>query len=585
MPFPVANAIVDTVNYRLDLNAVVSDSTFYSTQDYYSLIQDLFDEQGTNSLAGAMRLKNPMASRGQFDFVITNKWYITQRLIKHLKGGSISTNGYTNEIYTLSFNASGYTNAVTSDIGKTVVSGANSGKLVDYDNSRRVWKVRSPGVTWGNSLAVTITSGTGAGTTKASGGSLTGEDLHANFYTVGDTVSGNKYFLLGGTIYDGTGWFGSGNSGSGNIHLDILATVKEAGVIIGSSPRVFSRNQYETFDWAEADISGGGRTPIPLATQLDLNNTTAYSTLANYVHTSQGGTGTLGQIKIDFGSYTADINTDNTNESYEARLDVNNQTLQTAYEASKYIVSRGQSSVTIDGVPASVYVSADPSYTPVKSAPFGTFAGGKLFAARGLYPINLQSVDASNYQLVDSNGNPISPPKFVSCTISGLQSGLSVTAYRAKLTDSTEVDPSLYTLATGNNSGGSVLTVQQTIAADTPSTGKIRIVNPATQSEDSYSYTGYNRVAKTFTLSSTLTRNYANTETAYIGYIDTIASGSSVSVAVQYEPTRVGQFVVINVRKGADGFKMQPFTISTPFTETGIAVPATVNEDPVNTNS
>jgi hypothetical protein len=64
----------------------------------------------------------------------------------------------------LYFKSSGYTGCVASDIGKTVVADAfDLGPLVYYDNSAKVWIVTSSGSA-AIDAAVTITSGTGAGT-------------------------------------------------------------------------------------------------------------------------------------------------------------------------------------------------------------------------------------------------------------------------------------------------------------------------------------------------------------------------------------------------------------------------------------
>ena len=68
----------------------------------------------------------------------------------------------------IQFDAAGYTNAIDSDIGKTVVQGTHDGVLLGFDNTARIWWV-DPTV-WntdtfnGSGAAVTITTGTGAGT-------------------------------------------------------------------------------------------------------------------------------------------------------------------------------------------------------------------------------------------------------------------------------------------------------------------------------------------------------------------------------------------------------------------------------------
>lgn len=59
-----------------------------------------------------------------------------------------------------------YTNAVESDVGKTVVQGANNGVLQAYNNTTKTWWV-TKGVGTIIAGATTITTGTGAGTSTA----------------------------------------------------------------------------------------------------------------------------------------------------------------------------------------------------------------------------------------------------------------------------------------------------------------------------------------------------------------------------------------------------------------------------------
>ena len=70
----------------------------------------------------------------------------------------------------VTFQASGYTNAVQSDIGKTVTRGGSTGILAGYDNTNRFWWI-IPTVfgtdTFASFGSATIGSGTGAGTSTA----------------------------------------------------------------------------------------------------------------------------------------------------------------------------------------------------------------------------------------------------------------------------------------------------------------------------------------------------------------------------------------------------------------------------------
>jgi len=67
---------------------------------------------------------------------------------------------------------------------------------------------------------------------------------------------------------------------------------------------------------------------------------------------------------------------------------------------------------------------ADPvgTITAYKTAPFGTFAGGTFFGARGVWITNYDLADSNNFELIDSNGTPQSPPLVVVLTVNGVKS-------------------------------------------------------------------------------------------------------------------------------------------------------------------
>lgn len=70
----------------------------------------------------------------------------------------------------VTFNSAGYTNAVVGDIGKTVAGTNSNGTLLAYNNTDRVWVVAptASSDTFPAGVAVTIPTGTGAGTTASS---------------------------------------------------------------------------------------------------------------------------------------------------------------------------------------------------------------------------------------------------------------------------------------------------------------------------------------------------------------------------------------------------------------------------------
>ncbi len=150
---------------------------------------------------------------------------------------------------------------------------------------------------------------------------------------------------------------------------------------------------------------------------------------------------------------------------------------------------------TVNGTPRVI--------VPNAVAPFGTFAGGKLFGAPGvtLTTANLVGADSQAYQLVDDNGVTQIPPNTVTITVSNLESGDTVAVYRRT---SNDINKTQFVLSSGNNKGNTSVVVNTTIPTDNPTNAnsKIRILSLSNQ-EHRYRYSSY--TSATFTLSTAST--------------------------------------------------------------------------------
>ena len=240
--------------------------TVWSVNAFYSWHMDIFDEQG------AMDDDVPMSAQTPNAYTVINGWFINDESHNFLKEGAIATSRGDTIIALLTFQASGYTNCVSTDIGKQVVwSAVERGPLLAYNNTTRKWWVRTT-ASFAPPLAITITSGTGAGTATAFDN--TGEDLYSNIYTLGTIESGTDIYIYqyGSKI---SAWWSSG-------HIDILVKVKEYGSEIdGAVITVYARVYTDLYDFYEIDLTAGGRNAIPLATSDDLDNATAVATILN----------------------------------------------------------------------------------------------------------------------------------------------------------------------------------------------------------------------------------------------------------------------------------------------------------------
>lgn len=141
---------------------------------------------------------------------------------------------------------------------------------------------------------------------------------------------------------------------------------------------------------------------------------------------------------------------------------------------------------------------ATETITPTKSAPFGTFAGGTFFGARGVFLQNVPAAEANNFQLIDSLGVVQIPPQVISVAITGLANGDRATIFRldVALGQGGVIVKTEHGNATETADS---VTLQmdtdiKTTAPDTPSAGVVRVVDATiadgrTDKEQRYRYT------------------------------------------------------------------------------------------------
>ncbi|MFA7301583.1 MAG: hypothetical protein WC069_04690 [Candidatus Shapirobacteria bacterium] len=582
-----------------------SGTTVYSVKELYSYLQDYFDN------LGYLDDQIPMSASTPTEYNLINGWFINDDSFKYLSGGSVTTSGQNGEIYLLTFDSVGYTSAVAGDIGKTAhnAGSTHTGILVDYNNTTRTWWVKKVLSTI-TAEALTITTGTGAGTATAV---TTGESTWGNIYTLGSLVSSTTLDVYQNDLQI-TPWWTTG-------HIDILVKTKESGSLIDTGNlTVFARTYGSLYDHFVINASSG-RNPVPLAAFADGNNQTSIGTVAGY-------TG----FTFTFGYTTKNLSNGNGLRPYDCVIDCNNYTIAQVYEYLKYATrsssaislngvdgeyylgtgdirfdydnlvntftegelisgtgtARGYlvsltgtsmvlrnvhgtftDNMSLTGTTATALVNgAVTTISPQKQAPFGTFAGGQFFGARGVWLQNVAASDANNYQLIDSLGVTQSPPASISVTVSGLEIGDMVSVFRTT-GDNKIIDKTYLHSHSTNNSAATTSweTVASTpIPSDTPATGFIRIVKTSTNVEERIAYTSW--TGNIFTLSSAHSGAYDGTDTAYVPFIDTTAASTSESASFNFVTNR---YVYSLVRhKGIVPFDVKGQIVSTGYSLTAI---------------
>jgi hypothetical protein len=334
---------------------------------------------------------------------------------------------------------------------------------------------------------------------------LATDDLWANYYNLGTLKAGTVLYVeQNGSLVTYTGWgYTSGD-------IDVLVKVRAAGSDVDSREvSIFARNLGDTYDvFTIAAPATGGRNPVPVSTATDSND--------------DSGTASNGGITITFGTVSKDIGDGLGAVNYDVLIDGNGLTSAQVYKALKY-ETRRQSTGDIDAgagpaVIGRFYRLANATYTEVKNSPFGSYAGGTFFGARGVWLENIS--DPNSRELIDAAGVSHTPPVSITFTVTSVVSGDRVLVARSTGSGSVIVNKSQFTL-NGIHSAATTIVVNEVVGADIPDTGVIRV------DDVRYEYGAVNRGAKTFSsLSGTVTAA-ANTPT-YVPLIDDTASGPSI---------------------------------------------------------
>lgn len=177
------------------------------------------------------------------------------------------------------------------------------------------------------------------------------------------------------------------------------------------------------------------------------------------------------------------------------------RSLAQVYEYLKYLTHDGQNFklfTVVAGVITQVngesYIQAYTGYSPSVTSPFGTFAGGKLFGAQGVWIEG--SATGQSYQVIDSNGTGQAPYASITITVSAIASGDKVAVFRAS---GGSIDEAVFTSHNANNViGDTTFDVTTTIPIDTPLSGSLRVVDNPSKAKQRYRYSSW--ATSTFTL-------------------------------------------------------------------------------------
>ena len=379
------------------------------------------------------------------------------------------------------------------------------------------------------------------------GGSIvdtTNNDVWANFYTLGTIAVGSVvYWQQGSSLV-------AAHPGYSDGHIDQLIKVTDGGVATNDRKvTAYIRNLGDLYDHFEVTAAAtGGRNPVPLATAADANDN------------ELGGSVT--GVSIAFGTASKDIGDGLGAANYDVVIDGGGNSIIDVYRRLKY-QTRRENTAAIDS-PESLtegrfYQSANAAYAQTKQAPFGTFAGGKFFGARGVWVENIS--DPNNRELLDAAGVAHIPPVSITVSVTGVVSGDRVLVAKD---NAGAIIKDQFTIASVT---ASTIVATVAIPSDVPTTGTIRV------GDTQFAYTGVS--GSTFT--GVTPDPTGQSGAFFVPLIDTVAAGSSVTSGSMIYSSDFS--VVGRVRKKG----ILPFENSGTVTSAGLTISAIRTTDGIVT--
>ena len=246
--------------------------------------------------------------------------------------------------------------------------------------------------------------GHAADTRYLTGGDFTSSDgleQWNSVFTIGSPTAGTQMAIFQNDV-EITPWWDTDN-------IDVLIKVKNAGTFIQSddttgTPKdggiwIYTRKFGDFYNHGFVDLENG-RAPIGLDTAIDVDNQTLEATI-QALYDDVGFT-------ITFGTVSRDLNNGNGAVNYDVEIDCNGLAMTAVYEVLKLATQYGETTDDLNGDDGQEYRSANEgTYAEIKTAPFGTIAGGTVYGARGVWFTNYLAAD---FVLIDASGTTQAPP-------------------------------------------------------------------------------------------------------------------------------------------------------------------------------
>lgn len=157
-------------------------------------------------------------------------------------------------------------------------------------------------------------------------------------------------------------------------------------------------------------------------------------------------------------------------------------------ETDSFYTSTGAALETIQG---QFYIRPDAGYAAVKGSPFGALAGVTFFGAQGVWIQGMQESDSNNIKLTDAAAQPQEPFTSIVVTVGNTRVGDVITVFPKHASLAIPKKDQYTSHNTNNVRSGSTLESTTAFPNDTPSTGRVYVVDNETKEEHMYRYTSW----------------------------------------------------------------------------------------------
>ncbi len=262
-------------------------------------------------------------------------------------------------------------------------------------------------------------------------------------------------------------------------------------------------------------------------------------------------------ITITFADINRDLNNGAGSQPYKVEIDCQGRTMLQVYQYLKYACAHN-SALTVNGDEGEEYRSAlEPTYTDVKQAPFGTFAGGTFFGARGVW---VTDYALATFQLIDADGDQQLPPNYKKVSVS--HASLSGCQILIAERSGTAIIKDQYTIST--TTANSITCTASINANKCPQGGTLRV------GDEKFAYTSFSGAV----FSGVTPSPSGKTGSLYVPQLDILAD------AISEESDNIILTAAFDVKTRVRKYGYKDYTMDTSFPTTGLSITPILATDP-----